>query len=146
MENFNQQANLGFDAKTITQQQNAEANFNEVQQKIQKSIKTRFRPEFLNRIDNVLFFKPLSQEAITKIAQQQLKQLRDRLKQRDVQLTIGARVAFKVGKLSYAPDQGARAIRRTIHQQIENPIAKKLLKRNVKTIRIQVENGQLIIR
>jgi len=87
-----------------------------------------FRPEFLNRFDSVIIFKPLSQENLVKIAVLMLQRLNQRLLQgKGIQLVITQELAEKVAKLGYNPEFGARPMNRVIQDRIENKIAKKIL-------------------
>ena len=143
MEQFNRTAALGFEAKTDDQKLGAQLQFEEMKRKIDKELKMKFRPEFLNRIDKTVIFNPLSAQAITQISQLQLRDLKIRLAERGVRVNFGTRVAAAIGKRSYSPDQGARAIRRTIHDAVENRIAEKILQSNKKTFRVQLRGQEL---
>ncbi len=86
-----------------------------------------FRPEFLNRFDAVVIFKPLSPEAILKIAGMLVEDLNMRLKAKDVQVKVAPDALRKLAQLGYNPEMGARPMRRVIQDKVENVIAKKLL-------------------
>lgn len=99
-----------------------------------EDLKHQFRPEFLNRIDDILVFNPLSQTDAVKIVQLMLKDLTNRLQEQHVQLAIDPSVVDYLAQVGFDPVFGARPLERTIIQMIETPLAKLL---------IAEENGSL---
>ena len=97
-------------------------------QNIEKELHTAFKPEFLNRIDALVFFNRLTQDTITKIAHLQLNQLIKRLQAKDIQFTINKGVAEFVGEKGYNPEFGARPLKRAIQEYITVPLSQFLLK------------------
>lgn len=91
-----------------------------------------FRPEFLNRFDAVIVYKPLTQDQTEQVATLLLADLNRRLKQKDVQLKITDELVGKLAKLGYSPEFGARPLRRVIQDKVENLFAKKLLSGEIK--------------
>lgn len=100
----------------------------ETQETVKKLLKEYFRPEFLNRIDEVILYKPLSKDTVGKIVDLMLKDVRKRLseQQLDFKLTPDAKQA--IIDQGYNPSFGARPMRRFIQQNIETLLAKKILK------------------
>ncbi len=98
-----------------------------VQEKIEKALKATFRPEFLNRIDEIIMFSPLSREEMRKIVDLQMAEVAERLAERDltVQLTDAAR--DYLAEIGYDPDFGARPLKRALQKHIEGPLAIRLL-------------------
>lgn len=92
-----------------------------------QEVKTHFRPEFLNRIDEVVVFHALDQRNIESIARIQLKRLAARLAQRDLALEISDEAVAKLASAGYDPVFGARPLKRAIQQQLENPVARMIL-------------------
>ncbi len=97
------------------------------QEKIEKALKATFRPEFLNRIDEIIMFSPLSREEMRKIVDLQMAEVAERLAERDltVQLTDAAR--DYLAEIGYDPDFGARPLKRALQKHIEGPLAIRLL-------------------
>ncbi|MBM3125748.1 MAG: AAA family ATPase [Chloroflexi bacterium] len=95
--------------------------------KIEKALKGAFRPEFLNRIDEIIMFSPLSVEQMEQIVVLQMKEVQDRLNEHNitVQLTDGARIWL--AKAGYDPTFGARPLRRAIQKFVESPLSVELL-------------------
>jgi ATP-dependent Clp protease ATP-binding subunit ClpC len=95
--------------------------------KIEKALKGAFRPEFLNRIDDIIMFSPLSIQQMEEIVVLQMKELQDRLNEHDitVQLTDAARIWL--AKAGYDPAFGARPLRRAIQKFVESPLSVELL-------------------
>jgi ATP-dependent Clp protease ATP-binding subunit ClpB len=90
-------------------------------------VKEHFRPEFLNRIDEMVVFHGLDQKNITAIAKIQLQRLRDRLAKMDMLLEVSDAALARVSEAGYDPVFGARPLKRAIQQYIENPVARLIL-------------------
>jgi ATP-dependent Clp protease ATP-binding subunit ClpC len=86
-----------------------------------------FRPEFLNRFDGVILFRPLSEAELEKIALLLLSQLATRLQEQQITFVPTPELAREIAKLDYQPEFGARALRRTIQDRVESPLAKRIL-------------------
>jgi len=99
----------------------------EVEAKVKDMLKDHFRPEFLNRIDEIIVFHPLSKEQITLIVDVQLEHLRKRLAQRGMKLVLTDEARKLLADEGYDPIYGARPLKRVIQQRIENPLASKIL-------------------
>jgi ATP-dependent Clp protease ATP-binding subunit ClpB len=94
---------------------------------VMAEVKSNFRPEFVNRIDEIVVFHPLAEAQIADIAKIQLKALEARLAKLDVKLTVTDAALKAVAAAGFDPVYGARPLKRAIQQQIENPLAKELL-------------------
>ncbi len=90
-------------------------------------LKTHFRPEFLNRIDETVVFHGLGAEHIRSIASIQLQYLRQRLEKMDLSLQVSEQAMDELAKVGFDPVFGARPLKRAIQQRIENPLARELL-------------------
>jgi ATP-dependent Clp protease ATP-binding subunit ClpB len=90
-------------------------------------VKANFRPEFVNRIDEIVVFHPLGENQIAEIAKIQLKALESRLAKLEIRLTVSDAALKAVAAAGFDPVYGARPLKRAIQQQIENPLAKELL-------------------
>ena len=99
----------------------------EVEAAVKELLKLQFRPEFLNRIDEVMLFHSLNKEQLTKIVDVQLESLRKRLALRNLKLSLTAEAKKLLAEEGYDPTYGARPLKRVIQQQIENPLASKIL-------------------
>ncbi len=99
----------------------------EIEMKIKESLKAAFRPEFLNRIDETIIFHRLSREDLLQIADIQVRHLRERLADRKMTLTLTLAAKEKLSKDGYDPSYGARPLKRLIQQEIENPLARRIL-------------------
>ncbi|MFA6304469.1 MAG: ATP-dependent Clp protease ATP-binding subunit [Patescibacteria group bacterium] len=124
---FNRLSSLGFKADDKNEQEKLEEEYSLLEEKIQEGLKDTFRPEFLNRIDKVVIFKPLSPQAAVSIAKLQLADLAQRMSTQKFQLKVGSSVIKKLAEQGYSPAQGARGIRRLIQDLIENPLAGEML-------------------
>jgi ATP-dependent Clp protease ATP-binding subunit ClpB len=90
-------------------------------------VQQNFRPEFINRIDDIVVFHPLGTEQIRSIVDIQLGQLRKRLVDRGMDLQLDDAARDLLGEAGFDPVYGARPLKRAIQQQIENPLAQRLL-------------------
>jgi ATP-dependent Clp protease ATP-binding subunit ClpB len=90
-------------------------------------VKQHFRPEFVNRIDEIVVFHPLDQANIASIARIQLKALEERLRKLEIRLDITDAALKVVAQAGFDPVYGARPLKRAIQQGIENPLAKQIL-------------------
>ena len=90
-----------------------------------------FRPEFLNRVDDMVVFHPLNQEQIAEIVVLQLEYLKQRLVERDIQLELSDAAVANLAEAGYDPVYGARPLKRAIQQRVENPLAQEILKGGV---------------
>ncbi|MFM1991890.1 MAG: hypothetical protein RJA99_4847 [Pseudomonadota bacterium] len=98
-----------------------------IKEAVMGEVKRHFRPEFVNRIDEIVVFHALAQAHIRSIARIQLKRLEHRLHERDLVLTVTDRALDEIAKVGFDPVFGARPLKRAIQQQLENPVAKAIL-------------------
>lgn len=124
-----------------------EMNYEQMKTKVTEELRKSFRPEFLNRIDEIVIFHPLSKETIAKIVDIQVRYLRKRLAERkvDVVLTDGAKKLL--ANEGYDPVFGARPLRRVIQRRIQDALAMRLLQGDFKEgdlIEVGAKNGQIV--
>jgi ATP-dependent Clp protease ATP-binding subunit ClpB len=113
---------------------------------VMAEVKANFRPEFVNRIDEIVVFHPLAQDQIASIARIQLRALEQRLAKIDIRLDVDDAALKHVAQAGFDPVYGARPLKRAIQQEIENPLAKEILAGNFAagdTIRIREKNGKI---
>ncbi len=121
------------DSKKIpNDNENPELRKKNLQDSINRSLSSVFRPEFLNRIDEVVKFDPLSIDQLQKIILLQIEDLKKLLLEQGIIITIDKKVILKIANDSYEPEYGARALSRELRRQIENPLASKMLEENYK--------------
>lgn len=104
-----------------------EISYKEIKEKVMGELNKTFRPEFLNRIDEIIVFKSLTREEIKKIADLMLDEVRKLLKDQKIDLEVKDEAREILAKEGYDPQFGARPLRRTIEKLIENPISEKIL-------------------
>ena len=108
-------------------QEMAGDSYEEIKAAVMNSVNQHFRPEFVNRIDEIVVFHPLGQEQMAGIADIQLSRLRKRLQERDMDIVLSDEAMTKLVAVGYDPVYGARPLKRAIQQEIENPLSVKLL-------------------
>jgi ATP-dependent Clp protease ATP-binding subunit ClpB len=99
-----------------------------IKEAVMMEVRKQFRPEFINRIDEVVVFNALDAKHIASIAKIQLQDLETRLQQRNMTLSVSDSALAEIAKAGFDPVYGARPLRRAIQSFIENPIAKLVLK------------------
>ena len=118
-----------------------------LQRRIVSMLKHETSPEFVNRIDEIVLFKPLTKEVICKIVELQIHQLEERLKKNEITLKVTPRTIFFLTELGYDPTMGARPVKRCINEQILNPLTQALLMRHItkeKPVSVDVQEGQIV--
>jgi ATP-dependent Clp protease ATP-binding subunit ClpB len=110
-------------------------------------VQTHFRPEFINRLDDIVVFHPLDKAQIREIAKIQLRGLEKRLAERGLRLNLAETALDVLGNIGFDPVYGARPLKRAIQQQLENPLAQKILAGDYvggDTVRVEAEGGRLM--
>ena len=136
-------SNLG---SSLIQDMTGEENYERMKTAVMDVVGTHFRPEFINRIDEVVVFHPLDQAEIRKIADIQLNNLRKRLAARELGLQITESALDLLAQAGFDPVYGARPLKRAIQQQVENPLAQQILASKFMpgdTVMVEVANGKL---
>ncbi len=107
--------------------QEAEQEYREMSQRLREELKRTFRPEFLNRVDAVIIFRPLGPEQIARIVDLELAKVAERLAERDLRLEVSAAAREWLAREGYSPEYGARPLRRVIQTRVEDAISEALL-------------------
>ncbi|MDD8031989.1 MAG: ATP-dependent chaperone ClpB [Acidobacteriota bacterium] len=102
-------------------------DYETMEKEIHKILESHFKPEFLNRIDEIIIFKPLSKEVIFKIIDLQIELLKKRLQEKKIDLVIKNKARELLAEKGFDPVYGARPLKRTIQKEVENPLALKIL-------------------
>ena len=129
---------------------NADGTIEEsAKEQVRALLRRTFRPEFLNRLDEIVFYKPLTKENVTKIIDLQIAKLNDRLADQQIrcELTPAAKVA--IVDAAYDPQYGARPLRRYVQHTVETMLSKRLLRGDVtpgQTVTVDAENGELVMK
>ncbi|CUU07232.1 MAG: ATP-dependent chaperone ClpB [Fimbriimonadales bacterium] len=124
-----------------------EFNREEIHQQILQAVRAHFRPEFLNRIDEIIIFNPLDILLIRRIVELQLAQVQKRLDERKIKLVVTDEAIIELANRGFDPQYGARPLRRTIERELLNPLAQKVLAREVldgDTVRVDFRDGQFV--
>lgn len=138
-------SNLGSD---VIQDKHNESQYDEMKNAVMGVVGQHFRPEFINRVDDIVVFHPLGKEQIKSIAKIQLASLRARLADKGYKLTLSGAAMDKLAEAGFDPVFGARPLKRAIQVHIENPLAQQLLAGHLlpeSTIRIDVDGDELTV-
>jgi ATP-dependent Clp protease ATP-binding subunit ClpB len=136
-------SNLG---SQVIQELAGEANYARMKAAVMEIVGQHFRPEFINRVDDVVVFHPLGKAHIREIVQIQLGFLRKRLRDREIGFELDAAATDQLGEAGFDPVYGARPLKRAIQHQLENPLAQRILRGDFgpgDTIRVTAAEGAL---
>ena len=131
-------------ASDLIQQMAGEGDYDKMKSQVMEVVGQHFRPEFINRVDETVVFHPLAREQIRGIANIQLDELRQRIADRDLGIELTDAALDRLAEAGFDPVYGARPLKRAIQQEIENPLARKILAGEYQpgsTIRVDV-NGE----
>ena len=140
-------SNLGSDLIQNMDSDDAEADYTKMKAAVLGVVQNHFRPEFINRLDELVVFRSLEKSQIRQIARIQLDYLDRRLAERQLSLEIGDKALDLLANVGFDPVYGARPLKRAIQQQLENPLASRLLAGEFlpgDTIRVGAEGGHLV--
>ncbi|HEY9148689.1 MAG TPA: ATP-dependent chaperone ClpB, partial [Gammaproteobacteria bacterium] len=136
-------SNLGSQA---IQEMAGEEHYSQIKETVMQVVGQHFRPEFINRVDEVVVFHPLQKAQIRAIADIQIDYLRKRLAEREMALELTEAALDKLGEAGFDPVYGARPLKRAIQQRIENPLAQSILSGEFlpgDTILVDVQEGEM---
>jgi ATP-dependent Clp protease ATP-binding subunit ClpB len=136
-------SNLG---SQVIQELAGEANYAKMKAAVLEIVGQHFRPEFINRVDEIVVFHPLGREHIRRIVDIQVAYLRKRLAERDIGLELDDAARDRLGEAGFDPVYGARPLKRAIQQQLENPLAQRILRGDFgpgTTVLVTVKDGAL---
>ncbi|MEX0877848.1 MAG: AAA family ATPase [Candidatus Spechtbacterales bacterium] len=124
---------LGFDAmdEKTGKEEALSADENIMREKVMHAVRDRLKPEFINRLDEIIIFHPLSKKLLADIVDIQLDVMLARLADRDIKVRIGKGVKEFIADRGYDPNFGARPLKRAIQRHILDPLAKKLIEKNI---------------
>jgi ATP-dependent Clp protease ATP-binding subunit ClpB len=131
----------------IIQELTGKNNYNEMKKAVLDIVQQNFKPEFINRIDDMVVFHALHKEQIREIANIQIELVRKRLQDRNLQLDIDTKALDYIAEAGFDPVYGARPLKRAILQNLENPLAKEILEGKFvpsDTIKVTYKNNQLV--
>ncbi|OOY35933.1 ATP-dependent chaperone ClpB [Solemya velum gill symbiont] len=137
-------SNLGSD---LIQQMAGEENYESMKNSVMEVVGGHFRPEFINRLDEIVVFHPLGREQIRAITDIQISYLRERLADRDITLNVSDAVLDHLGEAGFDPVYGARPLKRAIRQQLENRLAQEILSGRFgpdSTIHAELSDGDVV--
>ena len=118
---------------------------NEIRDKVMSKVKEVFKPEFLNRIDEIIVFERLSEENIKEIAKIMLRGLEARLSANDIKATFTDEAIAEIARAGFDPVYGARPLRRAIQSKIEDMLSEKIIEKSIKdTVTIDAKDGEFI--
>lgn len=133
---------IGFGANQATD------NFQRLKEKIEQELKKKFNPEFLNRVDATVIFRPLTSNDLKKIVDLQMNELSSKLLEKNISILISPKAKDFIVSQAFNPDEGARSIRKAVADLIENPLAEALLRDEFgegDTVRVDLKERKLTL-
>jgi ATP-dependent Clp protease ATP-binding subunit ClpB len=137
-------SNLG---SHVIQEMSGEERYDEMKSAVMEIVGEHFRPEFVNRVDDIIVFHPLEREQIRKIAELQIGIIADRLEDSGMTLDVTSEAAEFLANVGYDNVYGARPLKRAIQRYLENPLARQLLSESFRsgdTIVVEPSEGKLV--
>ena len=129
---------------------NADGTIEEsAKEQVRALLRRTFRPEFLNRLDEIVFYKPLTKENVTKIIDLQIAKLNNRLADQQIRCELTPAAKAAIVDAAYDPQYGARPLRRYVQHTVETMLSKRLLRGDVtpgQTVTVDAENGELVMK
>ena len=141
-------AKLGFDGKEKDEKESEEVRFTRIREAVMADLKRTFRPEFLNRIDEIIVFHQLTQDNIVHIAQRMLDVTARRMSEQGITLEADEDAVAELARDGFDPQYGARPLRRAIQSQVEDAVAEQMLEGNLKsgdTAHVRLKGGKVVI-
>ena len=139
---------LGFSAEERDSDPDAEKKFETAREQVMAELRQTFRPEFLNRIDDIIVFRPLTEEDIREVARRMLKTVSARMETMGIHLDASDEAVAELAKEGFDPKYGARPLRRAIQSKVEDAVAEKMLDGTLKTgdtAKLAVEDDKLVV-
>ncbi|HXK37579.1 MAG TPA: AAA family ATPase [Candidatus Paceibacterota bacterium] len=136
---------MGFGTGDVSQ----DAEYANTKAKVIEHLKDYFRPEFINRLDEIISFDILSPEVVRNIVDVQIKRIGERLEQKEISLIVSSDALDKLAKEGYNPQFGARPLRRLIQEKILNPVANAMIKERLltgATVTVVLKNDELAVK
>ena len=129
---------------------NADGTIEEsAKEQVRALLRRTFRPEFLNRLDEIVFYKPLTKENVTRIIDLQIAKLNDRLADQQIRCELTPAAKAAIVDAAYDPQYGARPLRRYVQHTVETMLSKRLLRGDItpgQTVTVDAENGELVMK
>ena len=126
-----------------------EDSFKEMENLVMEALRAQFKPEFLNRVDDIIVFHALQREHLKEIVKIQLGRLEKRLAEKQIRLEMSPAALEFIAEVGYDPAYGARPLKRALKNYLETPLAYEIMASNIKdgdTVKVEVENGELVFR
>lgn len=149
LQSFNRAQSIGFDlGDNQSKREHLKQEFDKLKEHVLDELRQNFRPEFLNRVDQTIVFQPLTLPAVEQIVDMHLAEVQTRLTKQRIKIKLSGGARKKIAELGFSPEYGARAVRRIIQEQVENPLASMLLNSQVKdgqTVNVGMQKDKIVL-
>ncbi|MDP2911296.1 MAG: AAA family ATPase, partial [Candidatus Omnitrophota bacterium] len=140
---FRKQGSLGFKSES------QEMTYKDMKERLLDQVKKTFKPEFLNRIDDIIVFHPLTKEHLYKIIEIEMAEVKKRLKEQSIDINLDQSAKDFLIEKGFDPVFGARPLKRTIQRYLEDPMAEEIIAKRFakdRPVNVSAENGRLIFK
>ena len=140
---FKKQTSIGFKSE------NEDVTYKNMKEKLLEQVKKTFKPEFLNRVDEIIVFHHFTKEHLYKVIEMELKEVKQRLKEQDIIIELDKQAKDVLIEKGFDPVFGARLLKRTIQRLLEDPLAEEIIAKNFeknKAIKVSAKNGNLVFK
>jgi len=123
-------------------------DYDVMKEKIEAAVNKQFKPEFLNRLNDTVIFRPLDKEDLVHVVELEAKKVQDRLERKEIFITLDESAKKLLSEQGYQPEMGARPVRRVIEQYLEDPLAEKILKspqEEGRRILVSAKDGKIVL-
>mgnify|MGYP001565957924 CR=1 FL=1 len=148
LQGFNQAQSIGFEVTNRPAKRKLDDDYAALKERVLEELRRTFRPEFLNRIDQTIVYRPLALASVEKIVELHMAEVQSRLAKQKIKIKVSTTARKKIAALGFSPEYGARAVRRVIQEQVENPLAGLLLNGQLKdgqTVQVGLHQGKLVL-
>ncbi|MEK7637077.1 MAG: ATP-dependent Clp protease ATP-binding subunit [Patescibacteria group bacterium] len=148
LQGFNQAQSIGFEVTDRPAKRKLDDDYAALKERVLEELRRTFRPEFLNRIDQTIVYRPLALASVEKIVELHMAEVQSRLAKQKIKIKVSTTARKKIAALGFSPEYGARAVRRVIQEQVENPLAGLLLNGQLKdgqTVQVGLHQGKLVL-
>jgi len=148
VQSFNQAQSIGFATEDEAKREALDEQYDELKDRVIDDLKRQFRPEFLNRVDKIVVYRPLTMPSVERIVELQVADLQQRLEKQKIRLKLSTKARGRIAELGFSPEYGARSVSRMIQEHVENALAGLILRGDVKpgqTINIGIRGDKIIL-
>ncbi len=148
IQSFNQAQSIGFATEDNEKRQALDEEYEQLKDRVLEDVRREFRPEFVNRIDKIIVYRPLTIASVEHIVDLQVAEFQQRLDRQKIKIKVSPKARRLIAEMGFSPEYGARAVARIIQEHIENPLAGMILRNDMKpgqTVTVGIRGDHLVL-